>query len=88
MKTKDLGTTTQTKVKVKVPIFFYSDSDIDFSGPELALHCWQLVGKTNVYVTAPTAALHILIASHTSARKDFDPQPKLLLICRPRTNSV
>jgi len=53
--------------------------------PELALHCWQLVGKTNVYGTAPTAALHILIASPTSARQDFDPQPQLVLIYRPRT---
>jgi len=67
----------------KVPIF-YSDSYIDFSGPELALHCWQFVDKTNVYGTAPTAAQHILIASPTSARKDFDPQPKLVLIYRPR----
>jgi len=50
----------------------------------LGLHCWQLVGKTNVYGTAPTAALHILIANPTSARKDFDPQPKLVLIYRPR----
>jgi len=23
--------------------------------PEFALHCWQLVGKTNVYGTVPTA---------------------------------
>jgi len=28
----------------------------------LALHCWQLIIKTGVYGTAPTAALHILIA--------------------------
>jgi len=48
------------------------------------LHCWQLVGKTNVYGTAPTAALHILIASPESAPKDFDPLPKLVLIYRPR----
>jgi len=33
---------------------------------------------------APTAAQHILIASPTSARKDFDPQTKLILIYRPR----
>jgi len=43
---------------------------IDNSRPELALHCWQLVGKNNVYGTAPTAAQHILIASPTSAQKD------------------
>jgi len=52
--------------------------------PEHALHCLQLVGKTNVYGTAPMAALHILIASPTSARKDFDPQLKLVLIYRPQ----
>jgi len=34
----------------KVPIIFYSDSYIDFSGPELALHCWQLVRKTCRYM--------------------------------------
>jgi len=49
-------------------------------------HCWQLVGlgKINVYGTAPTAAIRVLIASPTSARKDLDPQLKLLLIYRPR----
>ena len=47
------------------------------------LHGWQLAGKTNVYRTAPTAALHILFASPTSARQDFNPQPKLVLIYRP-----
>jgi len=52
--------------------------------PELALHRWQLVGKNNVYGTAPTAFLHILVASSTSARKDFDLQLKLELIYWPR----
>jgi len=74
---------------IKVPFFsivpIFSVATLTWTiRPELALHCWQLVGKTNVYGTAPTAALHILIASPTSARRDFDPQPKLVLIYRPR----
>jgi len=41
---------------------------------------WQLVGKSNVgYMERRLrVALHILVASHTCARKDFDPQPKLV----------
>jgi len=39
------NTRRQLLSKIKVPIFSY----IDNSRPELALHCWQLVGKTNVY---------------------------------------
>jgi len=52
--------------------------------PELALRCWLLVGKTNVYGTVPTAALRILIFSPTSTRQEFVPQPKLMPIDRPR----
>jgi len=64
--------------------FFIATFTLTTQWTELALHCWQLVGKTDVYGTAPTAALHILIASPTSARMDFEPQPKLVLIYRPR----
>ena len=41
------------------------------------LQSWQLAGKTNVYGTAPTAALHILFASPTSARQDFNLDPEI-----------
>jgi len=58
--------------------FFYSDSYIDKSVTRARFTLWQLVGKNNVYGTAPTAALHISIASSTSARKDYDPHPKLV----------
>jgi len=40
------------QLMLKFQFFLYSDSYIDLSGPELALHCWQLVGKINVYGTA------------------------------------
>jgi len=49
----------------KVPIF-YSDSYIDNSRPELALHCWQLVGKTNVYGTNDLLCVHLTLnVNHT-----------------------
>jgi len=45
-----------TRGLVKVPIFSIATLTLTNQWPELDLHCWQLIGKTNVYGTA-----HILI---------------------------